>query len=182
LRSSAWWACTPRSAPATVVLVVDNVPFEPGHTSSSERLLSFRYSSNFSRNRLDVFLSKSYRVERHGLLRRISISNFWRTEVYSCHSFKPMLPMVKRCWLDCPEGILEQAPGNRSDGFRSCLTRSASSSVARPENCRPTLARWIIEGLPVVRPQSRIWPGHSRANTTGHFRNNPAPPAVISGL
>jgi hypothetical protein len=37
-------------------------------------------------------------------------------------------------------------------------------------------------GLPVIRPQSRIWPVHSRANTTGHFRSNPAPPAVISGL
>src|SRR4029077_3253948 len=29
-----------------------------------------------------------------------------------------------------PELIRKQAPGNRSDGFRSCLTRSASSSVA----------------------------------------------------
>jgi hypothetical protein len=27
------------------------------------------------------------------------------------------------------------------------------TSVARPENCRPTVARWIIEG-PVIRPQS----------------------------
>jgi hypothetical protein len=47
------------------------------------------------------FFCKSYRVERRGLLRRISISNFWRTEVYtSCHSFKRMFPMVKRCCLD----------------------------------------------------------------------------------
>jgi hypothetical protein len=26
-----------------------------------------------------------------------------------------------------------------------------AQSVARPENCRPALARWIIEGLPVTR-------------------------------
>jgi len=48
-----------------------------------------------------------------------------------------------------PRVILKQAPGNRSDGFRSCLTRSASSGVARPEDCRPMLALWIIEGLPL---------------------------------
>jgi hypothetical protein len=48
-----------------------------------------------------------------------------------------------------PEVIREQAPGNRSDGFRSSLTRSVSSSVAQPETCLPMLALWIIEGLPV---------------------------------
>jgi len=41
--------------------------------------------------------------------------------------------------LGNPEVIRKQAPGNRSDGFRLCLTRYASSSVAWPENCRPTL-------------------------------------------
>src|SRR5580698_6087552 len=40
-----------------------------------------------------------------------------------------------------PEVIRKLALGNRSDGFRSCLTRShvlPLSSVARPEKCRPT--------------------------------------------
>jgi hypothetical protein len=45
--------------------------------------------------------------------------------------------------------IREQTPGNRSDGFRSFLTRPAASSVALPENCQRVLARWIVEGLPV---------------------------------
>jgi hypothetical protein len=35
------------------------------------------------------------------------------------------------------EVILKQAPGNRSDGFRSRLTRSVCCSVARPEICWP---------------------------------------------
>ena len=34
----------------------------------------------------------------------------------------------------------------------------------------------ITSELPVIRPQSRIWPGHSRANTTGHFGTIPRLP------
>jgi hypothetical protein len=57
------------------------------------------------------FFCKSYRLERHGLLRRISISNFWRTEVYtSCHSFKPMFPIVKLCWIVGKEELRKSLP------------------------------------------------------------------------
>ena len=45
-----------------------------------------------------------------------------------------------------PEVIRKLAPGNRSDGFRSCLTRSAPSSVARRDNCRPTQTKQEHEG------------------------------------
>ena len=46
------------------------------------------------------------------------------------------------CWLDGDQR-------NRSDGFRSCLTRSASSSSPTKNVLAEPLAHWIIRGLPV---------------------------------
>jgi hypothetical protein len=54
-----------------------------------------------------------------------------------------------------PEVIREQAPRKSLHGFRSCLTHSASSSVAQSETCRTTLARRIMEGLPVIRQERK---------------------------
>ena len=54
-----------------------------------------------------------------------------------------------------PEVIRKHAPGNRSDGFRSCLTRSASSSVA--------LAFLDVGGGWFLMWQSKMWNGQEEA-------------------
>ena len=50
--------------------------------------------------------------------------------------------LVFRYFLRKYSGYVPSVPG-------SPRFSRASSSVARPENCRPMRARWIIEGLPV---------------------------------
>jgi hypothetical protein len=53
------------------------------------------------------------------------------------------------------------APGNRSDGSRSCLTRSAASSVAGKKLAGQNW-RWIVEGLPRHLTRIRNRPDRER--------------------
>jgi len=59
-------------------------------------------------------------------------------------------------WIVGNREVTKKAPRKSLRWFRLCLTRSASSSVARPENCRPKMAGWIIERLPASQELERF--------------------------
>ena len=76
--------------------------------------------------------------------------------------------------------------GNENANPQICRTIEQIRTRTDRYSCCPSVSAALRQFGRLVCPssarKSRIWPGHSRANTTGHFRNGPAPPAVISGL